>query len=457
VTTDHPFSLFISSKMTELADERRAVQAALSQLPKFCCWLWEDNAGARPEPIRSTYLAEVEACDVYIGLFWKEYGSYTIEEFNHARLQHKPCLIYEKYVDVDQRTPHLSEFLESIQQMEAPDGLAVCRFTTPEALAEQVKNDVLRLLFTTLRQKYALLQKQGLGGGDRDVRGQNIHSQAAILERYPSLLVKVRPVPNGPNLVRIEACFLGEQKEYQKWLHVDEQPRKLETVSELLSKLTDQCHRYIQNPQHTLIVEIFLPVPWLNYNVDEWMINAGLKQMVSISTYYPVVLRSLDRIESGDTHGAQRMRNAWERSWERFEQQLAVPNLYFLQRQDCQREILLELLDVACIAFMFTPPKVVDENIHIFSTMISAGVPIAFWPRLHDKDLSELEISHVYNSFLSDCDLSKLPTEIWEKKKCKRQDEHPLLRHLVLLWDNPNRLPRKGRRRAAAPIKKGSA
>ena len=274
------------------------------------------------------------------------------------------------------------------------------------------------------------------------------------------MLVKVRPVPNGPNLVRIEACFLGEQKEYQKWLHVDEQPRKLETVSELLSELTDQCHKYIQNPQHTFIIEIFLPLSLLNYNIDEWMIDAGLKQMISISTYYPVVLRSLDRIESGDTRGAQRMRNAWERSWERFEQRLAVPNLYFLQRQDCEREILLELLlDVVCIAFTFTPPKVADENTHIFSTMISAGVPIAFWPRLHDEDLSELEIGNVYHSFLSDCDLFKLPTEIWEKKKRKLQNEHPLLHHLVLLWDNPNRLPRKGRsrRRAAAPIKKGSA
>ena len=54
--------------MSELALDRSAVQAALSAF-LLHGWLWETDAGASPEPIRSTYLAEVEACDIYIGLF----------------------------------------------------------------------------------------------------------------------------------------------------------------------------------------------------------------------------------------------------------------------------------------------------------------------------------------------------------------------------------------------------
>jgi hypothetical protein len=92
MTTNQPLSLFISSKMQELADERRTVQIAL-KVYYISGWLWEDNAGARPEPIRSTYLSEVEACDIYIGLFWQGYGPYTIEEYQHARTHHKPCLV----------------------------------------------------------------------------------------------------------------------------------------------------------------------------------------------------------------------------------------------------------------------------------------------------------------------------------------------------------------------------
>ncbi len=55
MTTNHPLSLFISSKMQELADERRAVQATLKDY-EMHGWMWEAHADARPEPIRSTYL-----------------------------------------------------------------------------------------------------------------------------------------------------------------------------------------------------------------------------------------------------------------------------------------------------------------------------------------------------------------------------------------------------------------
>ena len=61
--------------MEELSEERYAVQAALSDYSMYG-WLWENDAGARPEPVRSTYLTEVKNCDIYIGLFWQGYGPY---------------------------------------------------------------------------------------------------------------------------------------------------------------------------------------------------------------------------------------------------------------------------------------------------------------------------------------------------------------------------------------------
>jgi hypothetical protein len=185
------------------------------------------------------------------------------------------------------------------------------------------------------------------------------------------------------------------------------------------------------------------------------MIDAGLNRMIPISSYYPLIVRSLDRIESGDTNGALRMRKAWEQSWTIFKQELATLKPRFLHRQDCERNILSELLGVPCLAYTFVPPKVLDSDRHIFTAMIVAGVPIAFWPRHHDESIDEYEIKNVYDSLLSSCDSSILPIAVW--KKCKVQCEHPLLNHLVLLWDNPDRLPHKGRRRVAAPLRKGSA
>src|SRR5690242_18945029 len=114
MTTNQPLSLFISSKMTDLAEERCAVKTALSEYRMYG-WIFEEDAGARPESIESTYLKEVEACDIYIGIFWLDYGPYTIEEYKKARTLNKLCLVYEKYENIDRRDPQLTTFLESIQ------------------------------------------------------------------------------------------------------------------------------------------------------------------------------------------------------------------------------------------------------------------------------------------------------------------------------------------------------
>jgi tetratricopeptide (TPR) repeat protein len=148
MTTNQPLSLFISSKMDEMREERYAVQMALAAYRMYG-WLWEQDAGARPEPIQSTYLKEVEACDIYVGLFWKGYGEYTIEEYRHARKHHKPCLIYEKQADIEQRDPQLTDFLKEINRV--TDGLTVCRFENAEQLATQVQKDVIRFLTSRFR------------------------------------------------------------------------------------------------------------------------------------------------------------------------------------------------------------------------------------------------------------------------------------------------------------------
>ena len=137
--------------MAELAEERQAVQRALNNYHMYG-WLFEKDAGARPELIQQTYLEEVASCDIYLGLFWQGYGQYTIEEFEKARALQKPCLVYEKHVNIEQRDPQLTTFLRSIQQVTDPKGLTVRRFQTAGELAEQVSQDVLHLLITDFRK-----------------------------------------------------------------------------------------------------------------------------------------------------------------------------------------------------------------------------------------------------------------------------------------------------------------
>src|SRR5262247_3432496 len=142
--------VFVSSKMQELATERQAVRAALDAL-KVDAWVFEQDAGARPVSIEKAFLEEVEAADLYIGLFWKGYGDYTIEEYEHARKLGKDCLIYEKRALNGQRDPRLQAFLDRIGNVER--GLTIKWFDDPLQLSEAIKDDVAKWQAQIIRER----------------------------------------------------------------------------------------------------------------------------------------------------------------------------------------------------------------------------------------------------------------------------------------------------------------
>jgi eukaryotic-like serine/threonine-protein kinase len=145
--------VFVSSKMQELAPERQALKLALDDL-KVDAWVFEQDAGARPESIQKAFLDEVEAADLYVGLFWTGYGDYTIEEYEHARKLGKDCLIYEKRADLDgERDPRLQAFLDRVGNVET--GLTIKWFNEPAELTEAIKNDIQRLQARIFRERRA--------------------------------------------------------------------------------------------------------------------------------------------------------------------------------------------------------------------------------------------------------------------------------------------------------------
>src|SRR5262245_9521944 len=143
--------VFVSSKMQELAPERQVLKAALDVL-KVEAWVFEDDAGARPLSIEKAFLEEVEAADLYIGLFWKGYGDYTIEEYEHARKLGKDCLIYEKRAALNgQRDPRLQAFLDRLGNVET--GLTIKWFDDPIQLSEAIKDDVAKWQARIIRER----------------------------------------------------------------------------------------------------------------------------------------------------------------------------------------------------------------------------------------------------------------------------------------------------------------
>src|SRR5262245_28090453 len=144
--------VFVSSKMQELAPDRKALKAALDAL-KVDAWVFEEDAGARPVSIQKAFLEEVEAADLYIGLFWKGYGDYTIEEYKHARKLGKDCLIYEKRAALNgERDPRLQKFLDSVSDVKT--GRTIKWFDDALQLTEAIKDDVARWQARTVRERH---------------------------------------------------------------------------------------------------------------------------------------------------------------------------------------------------------------------------------------------------------------------------------------------------------------
>jgi hypothetical protein len=131
--------VFVSSSMSELAEERRTVKRALDEL-RVDAWVFESDAGARPRSVQDTYLEELASADLYIVLFWRAYGEYTIDEFQHARELEKDCLVYEKRTGIEDRDARLQEFLAGAQDVET--GLTVKWFESAEELSSFIKDDV---------------------------------------------------------------------------------------------------------------------------------------------------------------------------------------------------------------------------------------------------------------------------------------------------------------------------
>ncbi|MCL3819354.1 ATP-binding protein [Aeromicrobium wangtongii] len=142
-TPDQRLRVFVSSTLGELAEERESVSRALSAL-RLTPVMFE--AGARPQPPTDLYRAYLAQSDVFIGLYWQEYGqlvpdngvSGLEDEFELARGM--PRLVYLKTPAPD-RDPRLSELVKRIEA-EASHR----RFRTPAELGRLVKDDLAHLL-----------------------------------------------------------------------------------------------------------------------------------------------------------------------------------------------------------------------------------------------------------------------------------------------------------------------
>jgi len=136
--------VFVSSTLGELAPERRAVTAAITQL-RLTPVLFE--LGARPYAPRDLYRAYLKQSDVFIGIYAESYGWIAPDmeisglEDEYRLAADKPRLVYMK--QTAQRDPRLTSFLTA---MESEGVVSYRRFKDADELGILVADDLALLL-----------------------------------------------------------------------------------------------------------------------------------------------------------------------------------------------------------------------------------------------------------------------------------------------------------------------
>ena len=146
LTPDQRVRVFVSSTLGELANERRAVRQVIKDDLGLHPVMFE--AGARPHPPRELYRAYLEQSHVYLGIFWESYGwvapdmevSGIEDEYNLS--SGKKRLVYVKQPE-SERDPELERLL---QRMRDEGTITYVPFSTPEQLADLVRDDLAHLL-----------------------------------------------------------------------------------------------------------------------------------------------------------------------------------------------------------------------------------------------------------------------------------------------------------------------
>ena len=144
-TPDQRLRVFVSSTLKELEAERVAARAAIQRL-HLAPVMFE--LGARPHPPREVYRAYLEQSDVFVGVYWQQYGWIApgeevsgLEDEYRLAPHEMPKLVYVK--QPAEREERLAELVAHIRD---DDTTSYKPFSTAEELGELVEADLAVLL-----------------------------------------------------------------------------------------------------------------------------------------------------------------------------------------------------------------------------------------------------------------------------------------------------------------------
>jgi hypothetical protein len=173
--------------------------------------------------------------------------------------------------------------------------------------------------------------------------------------------------------------------------------------------------------------------------VEDWLIAHHEPFHRRLGAYYPVVVRSLDRLRTP----ALPLRQQWRAKWRWLQEhsmshpELAVRWVSDEDGDDPQR-FYRELGgdQPVCVAWPGSPPPGHLAPDSVLGAAIWAGVPVAIWCRGNGSDHDN---HRQMAELLSATPLPQLPDAVRQLRTSADGDECGS--HIALVWDDPRRLP----------------
>jgi hypothetical protein len=176
-TPDQRLRIFVSSTLKELEPERQAARAAIERL-RLAPVMFE--LGARPHPPQQLYRAYLEQSDVFVGIYWQQYGWIApgdeisgLEDEYRLAPRDMPKLIYLKRPA--EREERLGELLTRIRD---DDTASYTPFSSTEQLAGLIEVD----LATLLAERFDATRQTAARGDDAEIVEATEHLPAPYTE-----------------------------------------------------------------------------------------------------------------------------------------------------------------------------------------------------------------------------------------------------------------------------------
>ncbi len=171
-------------------------------------------------------------------------------------------------------------------------------------------------------------------------------------------------------------------------------------------------------------LEFLIPPNLFNYNIEE----LGAEEDEPIGIQYPVVLRSLDRLQRN--HRKQSWNVYWNKNKERL--QVLSEHCLVCMKNPEKKKKQLDYLEGGQICFNL---QFIPETKYL-TDITRSGTAIVLWPR---QEASQ-DVTQQLQEALRNHPLQKLP-ELLKDIRLEAWDTHENLGNLSLLWDDPDRQP----------------